>query len=823
MKCFFQYFLKGCLPLIFILINSERLNSQTIFCGKVTDVFTGEYLDDVKVRLLEMNMETYTDTNGVFTFGIFSEDPLDESLLNGDFYCTGNLLKWDFNTGFNILIIDALGREILYSKEVSETGSMNIGFVNDGIYYIKLYSSKGNRIYSLMQVNNSLTLGRINQNNMINGGSSLSDTLILSSEGYYDSRISISDLCSGQIKNYQMLKLEYENLYYFNVLLCKEAYDMVSTEPSKTHLGNVESVKAMIDKSVDLVYYMNTNIYESHYLFAVEQLSYPYEHSVFNAQQYTDSPQRYMYPITINYFYDLDIYTFEFFSGTGAECDDIYLCYEMLLETSYMKDKLFFYSTNSLWDNCNDIPTITPNELFDGQNYQALNIAENYGYLQKVNISDIGTTALQRHDILLTDGIPLDIGVIAGIITTEFQSTISHINVLSHNRGTPNMALKDGFTNPSLDSLNGELVYLQVLSNTYNIRKAAFDEANDFWSQSEPSDTIVLEKDTSDYDLVNLDTCFITDVVRIGGKAANYAELINAFTASGIQPPLPEIYFAIPFCYYEHHLINNGIDSLINSMLNHPDFISNSFTRKAMLSQLRDSIINSPINQNLLDSINAKLSADTNFTSFRFRSSTNAEDLEGFNGAGLYDSFTGKTGSMEEPVDIAIKNVWASLWNYSAFEEREYFKIDQKSCSMGVLVHRSFSDEDANGVAVTKNIYNNNHGYVVNVQHFGVSVVNPYPGIFCDQVVIYTFSLIGEPYTLEYNYFSNIVSLGGEHVMTDSELYELGDYLGIIKNYFFSNVYTCVCPYNDFGLDIEFKVDSKLSQRKIYIKQARPY
>ena len=58
------------------------------------------------------------------------------------------------------------------------------------------------------------------------------------------------------------------------------------------------------------------------------------------------------------------------------------------------------------------------------------------------------------------------------------------------------------------------------------------------------------------------------------------------------------------------------------------------------------------------------------FESFRFRSSTNAEDLENFNGAGLYDSKAAKKNHKTKTIDAAIKEVWASLWNFRAFNER---------------------------------------------------------------------------------------------------------------------------------------------------------
>jgi hypothetical protein len=59
--------------------------------------------------------------------------------------------------------------------------------------------------------------------------------------------------------------------------------------------------------------------------------------------------------------------------------------------------------------------------------------------------------------------------------------------------------------------------------------------------------------------------------------------------------------------------------------------------------------------------------------------------------------------------------------------------------------------------------------------------------------------------------------------MSDDELYQLPDFLNIIKRYFYDKVYPSTCEYKDFTLDIEFKIDSDLSNRKIYIKQARLY
>jgi phosphoenolpyruvate synthase/pyruvate phosphate dikinase len=168
--------------------------------------------------------------------------------------------------------------------------------------------------------------------------------------------------------------------------------------------------------------------------------------------------------------------------------------------------------------------------------------------------------------------------------------------------------------------------------------------------------------------------------------------------------------------------------------------------------------------------------------------------------------------------------VWASLWNLRAFNEREYYKIDQTSIAMGILVNRSFPDEDVNGVIITKNLYNVNHAYTINAQYKEYDIAKPDAGVTHDLILAYTLSLNDDKYTYEYLSRSNIPDLNGETVLSNSELEQLADYCGIIKNYYFNSIpHTCNCDYKDFAVDIEFKVDSQVKNRKIYIKQARIY
>src|SRR5690606_14894396 len=104
----------------------------------------------------------------------------------------------------------------------------------------------------------------------------------------------------------------------------------------------------------------------------------------------------------------------------------------------------------------------------------------------------------------------------------------------------------------------------------------------------------------------------------------------------------------------------------------------------------------------------------------RFRSSSNAEDGAFFNGAGLYDSYSGCLADdldaddagpshcdahelKERGVCRALRKVWASLWNPRAYDERAFYGIDQRKTAMAVLVNERSEQERANMVAFSGN------------------------------------------------------------------------------------------------------------------------
>ena len=142
---------------------------------------------------------------------------------------------------------------------------------------------------------------------------------------------------------------------------------------------------------------------------------------------------------------------------------------------------------------------------------------------------------------------------------------------------------------------------------------------------------------------------------------------------------------------------------------------------------------------------------------------------------------------------------------------------------MAILVHRAFGDEAANGVAITRHLYRRSYpAYTVNVQQGEVSVVLPSDSATCDQFILHQSGLITGKGTLSLEYVTKSSLTKGKSVLYFGEAQQLATYLEAIKEHFYhQTTYGKQMDFNDFALDIEFKLEAKT--RKLYIKQARPF
>ena len=740
-----------------LLFNVPFGQTQVIYTGQVSDVATGKHLENVTIELQQSTINTQSNYFGDFVLVQNSAIPTPTQKPYQFYY---NTILWDHQLALSLAIYTIDGKMLYQMNTLGDQGVFIFPKVDFGVYIIQVKAENDIQYYKAYSNGRMLTVVDDSANRHQHHSKPEADTLIFSTEGYYPRTVILPG--KDTVVHIKMLKGNYDDLHYFNELLNPIAFDLISGAPARSNFGEVKSVKFIYDTRDELMYYMNTKRYELHYTFARNILGYNQGLSVFNQTQYLDTSNRFLLMGSLNYHQALDKYIMQFVSANEMDCATLKLLFDKILATSYIEKKLFLFANREEWDTCESIQKISPDELFEGQNYQALNLTKNYGYLTKVHLEDLEHTYVGRHDLILLNGIPNDVPVVAGIITTAFQTPLSHINVLSHGRGTPNMALRDGWENPQLDSLIGKLVYLNVQADSFFIRKATLEEATTFWDLTAPQDSVYLDKDTELQGLVDLEAADYSFVDRIGGKAANFAELLN-IKIGNLQIPTPETSFAIPFYYYEEHIREAGLETYITLMLQNDNFKTNPAVRQVMLEVLQDKLIDHPVNPDLVNLVLNRIHHFNTFSAFRFRSSTNAEDLEGFSGAGLYSSHSAKKDDPIKTVERVIKKVWASLWNFRAFEERSYFKIDHHSCAMGILVHRSFPDEDANGVLITKNLYNQNPGFIVNVQHGEHSIVFPEPGVLHDQFILFTWSVDPEEdFMIEYLTFSNVPELMGK-------------------------------------------------------------
>jgi hypothetical protein len=579
------------------------------------------------------------------------------------------------------------------------------------------------------------------------------------------------------------------------------------------------------------------------------------------------------------------------------------------------------------------IDSITTSELFAGRDYIALNQGSGVGFLRFASGAD--SECFDQSSIVVFDHVPNDIGLYAGVVTAGIQTPLSHVNVKSINRGTINMYLKDA--KKELEEFRDKPVRLTVQGEEFNIELLDEQEAQaaitKFWSQKRPSKRMQPLVDSNlgsvGNDFIQFSSLFnnVTSMTqlrsehrratrRFGAKATNLAMLkflIGRYNSSAQLRPLFDTHtpdgFAVSFAFFDDfmNLQQKGLDlsdpnrvlsprQLIverlntTTLLDHTKFNSICDARP-VLADLREIIMRAEVPEKTLNLFRKYLLTDkaspihqSRTPRIRLRSSTNSEDMEGFNGAGLYNSagvsLYRRTNDKDEKWDLDRPNDWerirdrdsglrnrirlvySSVWNDRAYEEREWFRMNgdfHLDVKVGIAVHMAFSQwtlegdpgEQGNGVAVSRNIYNpdsESPKFYFNTQHYDLAVTNPPAAEDLevygeDPAVPYvTEELLVTPFTADqndqnsptaffkwaYERISKSSIKGGAPVLVDDPAVtkdrtrmEVRRLANLID--FLNKWFASIYqkPVSQFAVDTEFKIYGK--NRSIWMKQARPF
>ena len=142
----------------------------------------------------------------------------------------------------------------------------------------------------------------------------------------------------------------------------------------------------------------------------------------------------------------------------------------------------------------------------------------------------------------------------------------------------------------------------------------------------------------------------------------------------------------VPFYYYDEFIKRNKLDDVIFGLLNDQKFVHDPAYRREKLVQLRQTIEAADFDPKLKQMVLERVAAEYAGKGLFVRSSSNSEDLPNFSGAGLYTTVPNVRGD-QQLID-AIRKVWASLWNFEAYEARERASVDHSKIFMAVLFRR---------------------------------------------------------------------------------------------------------------------------------------
>jgi hypothetical protein len=393
-------------------------------------------------------------------------------------------------------------------------------------------------------------------------------------------------------------------------------------------------------------------------------------------------------------------------------------------------------------------------------------------------------------DILVFEAIPDLLPPAAGLITAVPQTPLAHINLLARNRGIPNVHIAGVLTDATLGQLSrGYAPVVLVAETPDRVTVTALSEAQYLQYQNlvlRPVRAVQSPRASTIPYVIALSGRSSDEIeglrATIGGKSSG---MIALLATPGVEAPLRPLAITAR-AYLEH---TEPLLARIRECLSDESFFFDARARQLVLEGeaafraqhhnpddgvflarwlqahaqgttvgalardrgLRGLVERTPIAPAALHAIEAALheayGALAPTQGLRFRSSSNVEDIEGFNGAGLYESFTGflepaaqpDARDREKTVARAIARVWGSYWSFEAFEERRLERIDHLSAAMTVMVHPRFDDalERATGVCTFTVLPPGSpdaERLEVNVQPGAGSVANPDPTVLPEVV-----------------------------------------------------------------------------------------
>jgi len=490
------------------------------------------------------------------------------------------------------------------------------------------------------------------------------------------------------------------------------------TYDAKTPYALPHAIFVIDRKDKNKIYYVNKKRYSFHKDFvngtylSLESGREFFEHNYLQ-------PNRRFILGTIAYQAPLRRWTYEFWEGDLIPADQIQL-------TGQIINKTFFtpvaFKPNSLRQeersrSLAGVQRVLQSDIAKEQAYQALNLARGIGRIHVIEKLD-DHVEIGFNEILVLDEVPVQLPPVAGIITSQPSTPLSHINLLAKGWGIPNAYIKNA--KELLKQYDGWWVSFETLRENYSIKRADINQLREYERRlKERRDVITPRFNLAEERLLNLSQQRRVSSIAFGGKSANLGVVMNA-KLPGIVVPNG---FTIPFFYYDEFIKFNKVDDQIGTLLNDQKFVHDPVYRRDQLTKLRAQIQKGEFDPDLRKEVLAKVAREYSGKGLFVRSSSNSEDLPKFSGAGLYSTVPNVRG--ENELIEAIKTVWASLWNFEAYEFRERANVDHSKIFMAVLLQEGINSESSGVMISTDPFDKENRGaiYISAKRGLGIKVV----------------------------------------------------------------------------------------------------
>jgi len=321
----------------------------------------------------------------------------------------------------------------------------------------------------------------------------------------------------------------------------------------------------------------------------------------------------------------------------------------------------------------------------------------------------------------------------------------------------------------------------------------------------------------------------MNDVDRVGGKNASLGEMISNLSNVGVQVPGG---FATTSYAFNEFLEQSGINDKIYQLLDNLDVDDLTALSKSG-ETIRNWIIETPfLPQMQVDIAKAYEKLADGFAddaSFAVRSSATAEDMPDASFAGQQETFLNVRGF--DAVMIAIKHVYASLFNDRAISYRVHQGYDHRGVALSAGIQRMVrSDIASSGVMFSIDTESGFEDVVFITSSYGLGEMVVQGAVNPDEFYVHKPTLAkGKPSVVRRNIGSKAIkmiyttdeshgkqveivdieeALSNQFSLTDDEVQDLAKQAVIIEKHY------------QRPMDIEWAKDGL--DGKLYIVQARP-